>query len=153
MDLRRRGLGRDGDRGSAHQREYRRRARLGLADGVVVGNDEPVSGGKLRGGAGGNRHGLRAGRADRSGEPRGERGGHVPVRVEPLGDVLGDGARGVHACLAQDGKHGVSHVIARPDDIGSDFVPRVAVCDLGVKEPIRLVGVRDRAGHREGARR
>ena len=77
----------------------------------------------------------------------------MPVRVEPLGDVLGDGARGVHAGLAQDGEHGVAYGVARPHDIGSDFVPRVAVCDLGVKEPIRLVGVRDRAGHREGARR
>ena len=150
LDLRRRGLGRDGNRGTSHQRENRRRARLGHADGLLVGDDKPVPGRELRRSAGRDRDGLRA---DRAGEPRGERGRHVPVGVEPLGDVLGDGARGAHAGLTQHGERGVAHGVARPHDIGGHLVPGVSVGDLGVKEPVRLVGARNRARHREGARR
>ena len=152
-DLRGRGLGRNGDRGSSHQYKNRRRARLGLVNGAVVGDDEPVPGGKFHGVARRDCDEPHAGRPDRAGKLHGERWGHVPVGVEPLGDVLGDGARSVHAGLAQHGKRGVAHGVARPRHIGGELVSRAAVRDLGVKEPVRLVGVRDRARHREGARR
>ena len=77
----------------------------------------------------------------------------MPGGVKPLGDVLGDGAGGVHAGLTQHGERGVARGVARPHDLGSGLFPGVPVGDLGVKEPVRLVGVGDRTRHREGARR
>ena len=146
------GLGRNGHRSATHQREYRRSARLRLADGVLFSNNKPIPGGKLHATAGGNRLGLHTGHANRASEPRSQRRGHMPVGVKPLGNVLGNGSRNIHANLAQNRKRRVAHGIARPRHARCQLVPRaVPIGNIRAEELVRLVRVRDRTRHRKGA--
>ena len=137
-------LGLSGDRSASHQSKYRSRTRLGLSNGALFGDDEPVPGGKVYANASRNRLGFYACRANCAGELHGERGRHVIIGVEPLGNILGGGVCGFHASFVQDGEHGFTHGVACPRHVGGPLTSgAISVGNLRPKKLVCLVRVRN----------
>lgn len=151
--LGRRRLGLDGDGAAADQGHDRRGAGLVLGDGVVVGDDEPVTAGQLgrRARVEGPRSGTRA--LEGTSELCAQRARKVGIGVEPLGSFLRGGLGIGHAGAVQHRQRDVTHGVACPGKVGGNLGVAVAVDDVGAKNLVGVVAARHGAAHRDGTGR